>query len=266
MHPRGPVLVAIVLSAAVIGCWKARPTPPEVDAEFRALLEAETDERPGASVARLAEFRKKHGKYDIATEVDSEVDRLRSVAGDSYHKAREFAREGDFDRAEGILEDLATHLPETPDGESAREHLSFEFYFGKAQWLMVRQRWEESGEVARLLLERDLTRTQKDQVETILDSAGHVGAARSQAERSQARAACRQLVIFLEMMSMEEGRYPSRLSLSDVEAWDPHGSRLALRVLSAIEDYKQSDRGYSFVAVSSENQDRIRVVDGIIEE
>ncbi|HSM16333.1 MAG TPA: hypothetical protein VK845_04955 [Gemmatimonadales bacterium] len=169
-------------------------------------------------------------------------------------------REGDLDRAEGMLHDLATYLPDTPDGESSTQHLEFDFYLGKAQWLMVRQRWEESREVARPLLERDLTVAQKDQVEAILD------AAYAQAERAEARAACRQLVILLETRYMEEGQYPSRLTLADVKELDPYGSRSVLRALSAIEGYQQTDRGYSFTAVSRRKQHRIRVADGTIEE
>ncbi|NNG16352.1 MAG: hypothetical protein HKM89_07720 [Gemmatimonadales bacterium] len=256
----------LVVSVAMVGCSKSQPTPPEVDAEFRALLETMDEELPGASAARLSEFMKANSAYEIVTEVEGEIERLRSLADGRYHAARELAREGDFDRAEAMLEDLATHLPETSGGESAKEHLAFDFYLGKAQWLMVRQRWEESGAVARLLLERDLTRVQREQVETILDGAGHVGAAYSQAERAQARAACRHLVIYLQMMYADEGQYPSRLSLSDVEEWDPVGSRSILRALSSIENYQQTDRGFSFTAVSARGDHRIRVVDGTIEE
>ena len=68
------------------------------------------------------------------------------------------------------------------------------------------------------------------------------------------------------MMYAEEGSYPSQLSLSDVEKWDPVGSRSVLRALSAIEGYEQTDRGYSFTAVSAQSGHRIRVVDGDIVE
>ncbi len=266
MLPRRFALIAIVLSAAVIGCSKPQPTPAEVAAEYRTLLETLDSDQPGASVARLGNFMTENRGYDIVAEVESEIKRLRSAADGRYHAAREFARDGDFERAESMLEDLATHLPDTPDGESAKQHLAFDFFMGKAQWLMVRQQWEESAEVARLLLDRDLTRAQKEQVETILDGAGHVGAAYSQATRAQARAACRHLIIYLETKNADEGEYPSRLSLSDAKEWDPVGSRSILRTLSAIEDYRRSDRGFSFTAVSAENEHRIRVVDGVIED
>jgi hypothetical protein len=266
MRLRSVTLVALVLSPAALGCSKHEPAPPDLRVEYQALLGTLDDDLPGASASRLAEFMNANRKYDIVTEVETEIARLRSLADGRYHEARELAREGDFDRAEGMLQDLATYLSDTPDGESAKEHLAFNFYLGKAQWLMVRQRWEEGADVVRPLLERDLTRVQREQVETILDGAGVVGAAYSQAERDQTRAATRHLVIYLETRNADEGAYPSRLSLSDVEDWDPVGSRSILRALSAIEGYQRTDRGYSFVAVSASKQHRVRVVDGTIED
>ena len=257
---------ALVLSAALIGCSEPLPTPPEVEAEFQGLLETVDEELPGASVERLTDFMSRNREFDVVAEVEDEIARLRSLADGHYHDARELARQGDFERAEGMLLDLATHFPRTSDGKSAEEHLEFDFYFGQAQALMVRQEWEQAREVARPLLDRDLTRAQKEQVETILDAAGYVGAAYSQATRGQARAATRQLVIFLEMMLADEGEYPAQLSLSKVAEWDPIGSRSMLRHLSGIEEYRRTDIGYSFTAVSAQNQHRIRVVDGVIEE
>jgi len=266
MGARNFILAATVLPAVVIGCSSSQSTPPEVDAEFRALLETAEQEPPGASIARLTEFRKKQSRYDIVTEVDGEIERLGSIADGRYHEARELAREGDFERAEGMLQDLAACSPETSGAESAKQHLAFDFYLGKAKWLLVHQRWEEGGEVARSLLDRDLTREQREQVEAILDHTAHVTAAYAQATRAQARVACRELAIHLQMMQAEDGRYPSRLSLSDVEAWDPMGTRSILRALSAIERYEQTDRGSSFTAVSAGGEHRIRVVDGVVEE
>ena len=43
------ILVGIILSATVIGCSRSQPTPPEVDAEFRALLGTVEREPSGAS-------------------------------------------------------------------------------------------------------------------------------------------------------------------------------------------------------------------------
>jgi len=261
----GSLLCTALFLAFVPGCSKPLPPPPEVAAEFATLLETVDSERPGGSASRLTSFLARNEQYEIASEVEREIDRLRSLAKGRYHEARELARAGEFDRAEAVLEDLANHLPDTPDGESAKQHLEFDFHFGKAQWLMVRQRSAESAEVARLLIDRDLTRSQQEKVEMILDNASHVSAAYSQATRAQAQSACGHLVILLQMIAAEEGSFPPRLSLADVEKWDPMGSRSIRRSLSAIEDYQATDRSFSFTAVSAGNEHRIRVVDGEIQ-
>jgi hypothetical protein len=118
--------------------------------------------------------------------------------------------------------------------------------------------------VSRDLLERDLTLYQVDQVQAILDNLAHVDVAVGMSERSSAENACRQLTVMLANQFVEEGRYPSRLSLKDVEGWGPHNSEFILRGLSAIEDYKTSNQSFSFVGVSKQGRHRIHVVDGRI--
>jgi len=252
------LLIVFILSA-VLGCAKEKaPTPPAVVAEFHALLDSLADTAPEASAGRLEAFLDEYGNYSIADTVRTERDRVRAAAAGRYHVARELARQGEFQHAEHILNDLANHLADTPDGENAKQHLEFDFYFGKAKWLMVRQRFEESEVVARALLERDLTAFQTSQVEMILDNTDNVNAALSQSERAHAESACHQVSIALQTLYVEEGAYPSRFSLADAERWG------SVRGLSAIEDYRASEQNFSFVGVSAEGRHRIRVVDGEI--
>lgn len=265
MCPVTRFLVVVLLLSVVISCAKEKaPTPPTVAARYYALLDSLEDDPPEASVARLETFRREYDGYQIADTVRAELDRYRAAATGRYHEARELARQGDFDRAERILEDLAEYLADTPDGESAKRYLEFEFYFGKAKWLLARQRHRECEVVARALLKRDLTAFQADQVEAILDNVGYVDAAFSMSELSVAQNACRQLSVMLVQQYVEEGRYPSSLSLSDVKSWGPHSSDSILRGLSAIEAYKVSEHSFSFVGVSTEGRHRIHVVDGQI--
>jgi len=86
------------------------------------------------------------------------------------------------------------------------------------------------------------------------------------AERAQVRAACRQVTIMLLQEYAMEGRYPSRLSLADVERWDPHGFGSIGRSLAKIEDYSANARGVSFVGVGKDGKQRVQVVDGQIED
>jgi len=257
----------MLLAAAIAsGCTqKKAPTPEPVAERYVALRDSLAGTPPGAAAERLAEFRQCNGRYTIADTVRLEIDRLRAAAGDGYHQARELARQGQFEQAEILLWDLAAYLPDTPAGTSAREYLAFEYGIGKAQWLMTRQRFDESEAVARELLTHDLTPAQSNQVEAILDNLGYVDAATSLTERQEAHSACRHLSIMLVQMFVEEGRYPSRFSIADVQDWAAHDSEFILRGLSAIEDYEATDQGYSFVGVSVSGTHRLRVQDGRIQ-
>ncbi len=163
-----------------------------------------------------------------------------------------------------MLKDL-TFVPETEDGAAAERHLEFEFYYEKAKWLLVRQRFEESEVVARSLLEQDLNRFQRDQVEQILDHVSNVDAAIGMSQSTQAEAACRQLIVYLANLYVNDGRYPDSFSLSDLESMDPYSSRSIARELASIDDYQATQDHYSLVAVSKHGQ-RFRIVDGNIED
>jgi hypothetical protein len=254
------ILLAVMIAG---GCSRTQtPTPQPVAAHYHALRDSLSAEPPGVASHRLAEFLRRHAAYTITDTVQSEIDRLQASAADEYHEARELARQGDFEQAEILLWDLAAYLADTPAGAGARDYLEFDFPFNKAQWLLTRQRFDESEAVARELLTRDLTPTQSNQVETILDNLGYVDAATSLVERQDARNACRHLSVMLVQQFVEEGRYPSRFSIADVKSWGAHESEFILRGLSAIEDFEATEQGFSFVGVSIHGTHRIRVTDG----
>ncbi len=258
---RRSIVLALFLG---VGCAQPEPTPPEVAADFATLVDGLDLERPGASVSQLIDFADRHSGYEIATDVQLEIERVTDLADGQYHRAREAAREGRFSDAEAILDDLATHLSETSDGKSAEEHLAFDFYYGKAQGLLIGEQFEEAGVAARTMLDLDLSRAQKKQVEAILDAAGQADAMLSRAVLAEAQIASSRILLYLEMTYAEFGEYPETLRLSDVEEWDPVGSRSILRTLTSIEGYRRTERGVSFTAVTGQNQ-RVRVIDGVLE-
>lgn len=254
-------IVFLVLTGT--GCAQEKTaTPGEVQARFHALLDTLDTNSPGESVQSLEAFRREYKQYEIADSARLEMERFQSATDGRYHEARELARRGEFDGAEYILKDLA-RVPDTEDGASAARHLEFEFYFEKSKWLLVRQRFDESEAVARELLSRDLNRFQHDQVEQILDHVGNVDAAIGQSERAQTEAACRQLIVFLANLYVNDGRYPESLSLSDLENLDPYTSKSIRSALASIDDYEASQDNYSLVAVGTQGQ-RFRIVDGEI--
>ena len=255
--------VALALAAA-IGCSQQSPTPDDVSARYHTMLDTLDTDAPGASIVRLESFLGDNKNYEIADSVQNQIVIRRGQMQGRYHEARELARDGEFDRAEGMLEDLAL-VPDTEDGTSAKQHLEFEFYLEKAKWLLVRQRFEESEAVARSLLTRDLSRFQRDQVEQVLDFVSNVDGAVAMGEQSKAQAACRQLIVFMANLFVNEGRYPESLRLSDLERLDPYASRTIVSQLTSIEDYRTWEDKYSLVAVSKQGQ-RFKIVNGTIEE
>jgi hypothetical protein len=262
-------LIACVLIAAlaglVCGCDREKaPTTPEVQARYHALLDTLDADAPGAAVNYLGIFLREAAKYQVADSVQIEMNRFRAATEGRYHEARSLAREGEFDRAERMLEDLA-RLPDTPDGESAINHLKFQFYIEQAKWLLIHQRFAESKVVAQELLKRDLNRFQVDEVEQILDYTGHANSALEMTSLQDARNACRQLIVLLANVYINDGSYPTTLSISDLDRLDPYGSRSIASKLSSIEDYHASQDNYSLVAVGKGGQ-RFRIVDGQLEE
>ena len=257
--------VAAAFGGLAFGCSREKaPTPPDVAARFHAMLDTLSVDRPGASAERLGSFLEEANRYQIADSVQIELNRFRSASAGRYHEARALARDGEFDRAERMLQDLA-RLPDTPDGESALNHLKFEFYIEQARWLLVHQRFKESKAVAQELLSRDLNRFQVDEVEKILDYTGHADSALEMTSRQADRDACRQLIVLLANLYINDGSYPSTLSISDLDRLDPYGSKFIVNHLAAIENYRASQDNYSLVAVGKSGQ-RLRIVDGQLED
>lgn len=195
------LLGLLLLATIAIGCSDPLPTPPSVDAEYRAIVESVNEDLPGRSLKQLTDFMLANRRFDIVTAVEQEIGRLHGLSEGRYRDARDLARAGDFDQAEEILSDLSAHFPKTEDGENAAEHLAFDFYYGKAQKLAALERWEAAGDVARGLLDRDLTRAQENQMQAILDAASTVGVAYQRAARAQAMADTQLIVMYMEMTS-----------------------------------------------------------------
>jgi hypothetical protein len=259
------VRVGVFMTAFMLAscAQKQAPTPQNVSARYHAMLDTLDVNQPGAALLTLETFMNDNPSYTVADSVEQEILVWRAAIQGRYHQARELARDGEFDRAERMLKDLAL-LPQTEDGSSAVQHLDFEFYFEKAKSLMIRQRFEESEAVARELLTRDLSRFQRDQVEQILDHTANVGVAEGMVGKSRTEGACRQLIVLMANLYVNEGQYPASMSLGDLERLDPYYWRSIANELSAIEDYHATQDTYSLVAVGKRGE-RFRIVNGTLE-
>jgi hypothetical protein len=257
MRPIVLILGTLFLAAS---CDSARkPTPPLVLARYHALVDTLSFETPGASVAQLEAFLEEAGRYQVADSVAGQIAVYRGATFGLYHRARELARDGDFDPAEAMLRDLA--LVDTEDGKSARTHLQYEFYVEKARWLLVRQRFEEAREVGEWLLKQDLTRFQRDQAEQILDYTGHVDAAMGMVESHNVQNACKQLIVLFASNYVDNGAYPATFSLSDLEQYDAYTAKSIARHIEKIERYTSSQDHYTLVALGKDGK-RYTIEDG----
>jgi hypothetical protein len=262
-----PDLVALAIGVMWLSAaceQRKAATPPELQTRFEMLRDSLSAETPGASVARLTVLLADAKRYQLADSVHAEINVHMSAVEGRYHAARELARDGKFEEAEVILSDLAL-LPDTDDGKSSRQHLEVDFYMEKARWLLVRQRFDEVKVVASDLLKRDLTRFQRDEVERLLDYTGHGNAAMEMVSRQQARDACKQLIIFVANIYVNDGYYPASLSIADLKERDPYSSQFIVSALSSIENYSASQDHYRLTAVSKSSE-RFLVVDGNIQE
>jgi hypothetical protein len=265
MTPR-PAILAFLAAAtfALCSCKRElRPTPAAVADHYHALVDTLDDARPGACAAALTKFLEEAGRYQIADSARAQIRHFELMAHGGYHEARELAREGEFDRAEEMLQDLS--WLDTEDGRSAHEHLRFEFYMEKARWLLVRQRFDEADAVARELLGHDLNRFQRNEAEKVLDYTGNVGAAMQMAKGTEERSACKQLTVFLATMYVDNGTYPETFSLEDLQQMDPYNAQAMGRMFSSFDEYQASRDHYSLVAVAKSGH-RYHIVDGEVKD
>ncbi len=263
-HTRCAAAAVLWIAVALACDVEKAATPIQIEARYHAMLDSLDVHAPGAAIERLNAFLTENAGYQIADSARAERKRFLAAAEGRYHMARSLARDGDFDVAEDVLQDLA-RAPETPDGENAQRHLEFEFYIEKARWLMIHQRFDESEAVARSLLSRKLTPVQVDEVEKVLDYTAQAQTVVGMAARERSLNACRQLMVLLATIYAEEGEYPSSFSMSDLEERDSQGGRFITGTLTSIEDYEATRDSYSLVAVSSTGE-RFRIVDGQLQE
>ena len=236
-----------------------KETPPDVMQQYEELLSQLDMDAIGESIKRLEEFRARNAQYEVADAVEKEIKRLRREVKGRFHRACDIAGDGEFDRAEKMLVDLATYFPETKDGRLARAYLEFDFYMFKARRFLESERPGEAEQALRELLKRDLSAAQAEQVERMLDTASNMKRAREMSAANRVHAVCKTLQMALKRRYMEYGEYPTVLSLDRLDFVNADVRKQARMVLSAIEGYTSSGDSFSFVAVGRDGNIRFRV-------
>ncbi len=242
----------------VSACAADRDTPAAVTKEYERLKGELDQDTIGESIQRLEAFRKANEQYRIAATVAEDVTRLSEQARGRFHMARELARGPELSRAEKILNDLATSLPDTDDGRMAREFMQFDFHMLKASLLMNEGRLAEADQTVRQLLGTKLDAARASQVERVLDAI-HTSAV------AALENGCRLLRVSLEAARAEQGQYPSALSLDNLPLRNPGLESEIAASLSSIESYQPTRDGFSFIAVGKDGKTRRRVTERGIE-
>jgi hypothetical protein len=255
-----------ILLACLSACVPRETTPPEVEQAYRELKDTLDPDLPGASIRRLEEFREQNAKYAIAPEVRREIRLLQNGAEKAYLKARDLAREGDFERAAAMLEDLAGNLPESKPGKQSKEFLDFEFDYLKATRLTMQGRPQEAGALMKEVLKRPLTEVQMVAALRLLDGVSTAGQALDMARLQSLKASGRSLQVLLRSLFAENDRYPARLTLDSPEiAYLGEGG--AFRdIVGAIEGYAASGEKFSFILVGKDPRYKVRVTHERIED
>jgi len=167
-----PLVFLILLLFLVLlfpsGCGKKENTPP-MEEEYFALLSELDPDTLGAGIQKLSEFAKKYEEYKISEQAIYKIKTLKSKIRENYLRARDITRAREFDKGEKILTDIATHFPDSLEGEQARAFLNFEFPMNKAQSLLIQSKMSEAEEVLRDLRKESLTPDQTEIVEKMLD-------------------------------------------------------------------------------------------------
>src|SRR5262249_15730579 len=103
----------------VVACGSQQDTAPEVATEYAQLKATLDPDTVGQSIRTLETFKRSHAHDRIVAQIDQDIGALRAQASDRFHQARELTRGNDTARAEKILRDLSTRLPDTEAGRKA---------------------------------------------------------------------------------------------------------------------------------------------------
>lgn len=251
------LIALIVMGLMVISACGKKSTPEPVMDEFDNLVANLDPDTPGQNVQKLEAFREKNTRYVITDKATAQIERIREQVLGRYVIARDLAREGDVERAQIILNDLADHFSDTPDGRQARDYLRFDFHLFKISRLSSQGKYDEAESALKRLREGDITPVQKQNLERMLDAI-------TQARDMQFQSACRMLFINLMKYQVEQGQFPGNLSIKNLNFMRQADQQKVQSSISEIENFRGFQDSFEMTAVRSDGKDRRRITeDGV---
>ncbi len=253
---RGASLIAGCL--LLVACGSQQDTAAEVATQYAQLKATLDPDTVGHSIQTLEAFKRGHAHDRIVAQIDQDIGRLREQARNRFDLARELIRGNDTARAEKILHDLSTRLPDTEAGRMATQFMAFDVHMIKAKQLMNDRRFAEAEKTLRDLSTAQLSPAQAGQVERVLDT---IRDTTHDASIASLENACRQLLVALQAFRAQDGQYPAALSLNNLPNLDPTFESQIKESISAIEGYRATRDTFSFVAVGKDGTSRQRVTE-----
>jgi hypothetical protein len=258
-------LAGLALTSLLLAACASTPTPDYINQEYDDLKKGLNPDCAGDAIEKLSAFRDKYKTYAIAAAAADEIAALRRRVPAQYERARELARQDEFDRAEAMLADLAAHFPGTKEATLAGEYLRFDFPLFKAQRLLATGRAEEADAVLRALRARTQQPLQIQQIERARDVASHMRVAQNKSAENRLHAACRALQMLLAERYAKQAAYPSTLAYDDLKLGDPPREKRLRETIGAIEEYRSTREGYSLLAVAKDGRTKCRLTPERIE-
>jgi hypothetical protein len=225
-------------------------------AGLKASIDADA---PGPAWRQLRRFGEQNKAYKVSTLALQDVSRIEAQAKERYLRARELARQGEYERAEKMLLDLVECFRLTPGGGPAAEFLRFEYPVLKANQLILHKQVDAAEQVLKEVQKHELSEEEMAIVERMLDGVSVASGALAQSRMAMLMSECRGIQVFLRSYFAEHDRYPETLTLQFLASDQGAGLRNLPRMVSAIEDYASSGAGFSFVAVGADGRSRVVV-------
>jgi hypothetical protein len=256
-----PLLVNLTTLPA---CQSRQATPPDVLAAYSDLVASLDAEAPGMSALRLEEFARRHARYEIAGQADHDIAAWRARLQPAYLRARDLARQGEFDAAESILKDVAL-VSGDPAARQAGEFLAFEFHKLKASRLLLTGDTEGAAAAATQLLGSGGGEDQVAAAQQLLDAAAMAELGAQMTRTTALQSAARALHVAVVSSYVDNGQFPEHLSLDDPALSSLRGTG-ALAVIERLDDYRATRDTFSVTVVAKGSGQRLRVTHRGIEQ